>query len=69
MALPRSDTRMMARRSLAVLVAAATLALASAPAETSAAGAVDRYTPLLQSVMSKPRWFKDGRAALESSTS
>ena len=60
MALPRSDTRMMARRSLAVLVAAATLALASAPAESSAAGAVDRYTPLLQSVMSKPRWFKDG---------
>ena len=60
MALPRSDTRMMARRSLEVLVAAAKLALASAPAETSAAGAVDRYTPLLQSVMSKPRWFKDG---------
>jgi Peptidase family M23 len=43
------------RRALAAILAGA-CALASVPA----AQAADRYTPLVQSVMSKPRWFKDG---------
>jgi hypothetical protein len=44
------------RGSIRLLLAAVTLAFISAPA----AQAADRYTPLVQSVMSKPRWFKDG---------
>lgn len=46
-----------------VAVIVAVCAVGPAPAEAlgsvSAARAVDRYTPLVQSVMSKPRWFKD----------
>jgi hypothetical protein len=41
-----------------LLAIAAALALPSAPA---AARTADRYTPLVQSVMSKPRWFNDVR--------
>jgi Peptidase family M23 len=40
----------------AALIAAIVAVCAAAPAP---AGAVDRYTPLVQSVMSKPRWFSD----------
>jgi hypothetical protein len=58
MVLPRSCTRL--PLICGALALAATLALTLAPAEASAAPAVDRYTPLLQSLMSKPRWFKDG---------
>jgi Peptidase family M23 len=56
------------RVSIGLLVA--TLAWGSAPAaastSASAAQTVDRYTPLVQSVMSKPRWFRDaeGRVRL-----
>ena len=47
-----------------LLLIAVTLAFVAAPAEAStpvsAARSVDRYTPLVQSVMSTPRWFTDG---------
>jgi hypothetical protein len=43
------------RGSIRLLIVAVALAFFSAPA----AQAADRYTPLVQSVMSKPRWFKD----------
>ena len=59
MALVRSATRPL---STALLVAAGSAALAG-PAEASSSAAaaqtVDRYTPLIQSVMSTPRWFRD----------
>jgi hypothetical protein len=45
-----------ARRIALCLMVVAGAALAVAPA----APAADRYTPLVQSVMSKPRWFEDG---------
>jgi len=45
------------------LLIAVTLAFVAAPAEAStsvsAPRTVDRYTPLVQSVMSTPRWFRD----------
>jgi hypothetical protein len=49
------------RTPIRLLLAAATLALVSAPADASVSTAQtpDRYTPLVQSVMSKPRWFRD----------
>jgi hypothetical protein len=58
---------------LVVLPAGGTAAAAQPPAEAassmSAAPAVDRYTPLVQSVMSKPRWFTGTDGAFISPTS
>jgi hypothetical protein len=47
------------RRSIRLLLVAALVGLLSAPAQASGARTIDRYTPLVQSVMSKPRWFRD----------
>jgi hypothetical protein len=46
-----------------IVAVALMTAIVAGPA-TEAAPAQDRYTPLVQSVMSKPRWFRDshGRA-------
>jgi hypothetical protein len=58
------------RRSPRLLLFVATVALLSVQADASssraAAQTADRYTPLVQSVMSKPRWFRDadGRVRL-----
>ena len=47
------------RRAACVAVALAVAALSASLA--SPASAADRYTPLVPSVMSKPRWFEDSR--------
>ncbi len=54
------------RRAPVVLVAASALLLAGAAGATAAEPRVDRYTPLVPSVMSTPRWFEgaDDRAHL-----
>jgi hypothetical protein len=53
------------RRSIRLLVLAVMVGLLSAPAEASGsvsgARTLDRYTPLVASVMSKPRWFRDAQ--------
>ena len=45
---------------VAVRLIAVTLAVFLVPALASSAVAADRYTPLVQSVMSTPHWFRDG---------
>src|SRR5919202_949908 len=59
----RPDAMTLRRGSIRIVLIAAALAFLSAPAEASssrsAVRAVDRLTPLVQSVMSRPRWFRD----------
>jgi hypothetical protein len=57
---------MRAVRPTLVAAVAATLAAACSVGPVPAARAADRYTPVVQSVMSKPRWFSgaDGRVHL-----